>query len=742
MIHEPRLEFLENGNLKLVFFNPDSESEVEIVCKPSEENSLFRFSWWGKDFISEEPSLYFLPIEILKNQDFSIKLGIFEILHSGEYGSRLFDIFLGPMGVYFKGEVWIGIEPLFKGYHPKQFLELLKSLGEKDLFSACTLEWSKPKLTEKLGVLKFETILFSEEYLFLCIQDLKAQFQNLSFKAKALTPKARPFQIFLASDLKSRNPLLVNSSFFEEITFEGSPEGEREVIHFEIDETHPYEEFLLRLNGSQIILLSKKVLISFDRWMNFPDPADFNAPPIEFMCLWLQLFGYKVEANIMVSYTAILQWCTLHPDAVLDFLYEEDISYLSGVKTGVDFYDIWQNFPAEDKLGACVYFSFEVSRDISFQDIFDHELRPKIKEFFQTVEYLLLKLEVENEEETIIFNLNEEIRTALKQYLVFFNDFVKVTKKEEVDFEVFNHPEGLELVFRTTQSDIIVHYLWEYLSFIQKRADEVQIIYYGDNDLKTRQLIEIQLRGEIRALETRLEFANYKIELLEEQLKETKELLNFSKSIQSKPINLSVPTSSQEVFPHISASEIGCSELLIELKKKAIKMTERKSTHMLEDLHNDNITDWLRGKGYSISDQTRSGRSKFSAGELDIAIRKRKGEIVSIIEAFRLSSCGENNQIVSQHIDKLIHDYDSAGNECNFILVYCESKNFLRLWGNYFRYMEKLNSKPGFRAKYPLISFDDTRLSKKANMKVGLSKHEREGDIVKVYHILIDMSTY
>lgn len=170
-------------------------------------------------------------------------------------------------------------------------------------------------------------------------------------------------------------------------------------------------------------------------------------------------------------------------------------------------------------------------------------------------------------------------------------------------------------------------------------------------------------------------------------------------------------------------------------------MLERKSSRKSEDLHNDILTDFLRNKGNQASDLMRSGRTKLgNVGEVDIMIRKKNGTPFSVIEAFRLSSCGENNKTVAEHLDKLLYDYDTAGHARNFVIVYAEARDFMRLWKNYKEYVSELNGKPAFRTDYPLISFKEkTEISDKSSIKIGLASHRREGRIVEVYHVFINM---
>ncbi|NJO92926.1 MAG: hypothetical protein HC831_31140 [Chloroflexia bacterium] len=125
----------------------------------------------------------------------------------------------------------------------------------------------------------------------------------------------------------------------------------------------------------------------------------------------------------------------------------------------------------------------------------------------------------------------------------------------------------------------------------------------------------------------------------------------------------------------------------------------------IEDLYNDDFTHYLRDLGYIATDQTRTGKALCTVGEVDIMIRKENGTPVSIIEAFRLSSCGTDNTVISSHLNKLLHDYDSAGLKRNFVIIYAEAANYNTLWNNYILYITDLNSKKEFTGKNKLKSF-------------------------------------
>ncbi|MCL1666602.1 leucine-rich repeat domain-containing protein [Elizabethkingia ursingii] len=182
--------------------------------------------------------------------------------------------------------------------------------------------------------------------------------------------------------------------------------------------------------------------------------------------------------------------------------------------------------------------------------------------------------------------------------------------------------------------------------------------------------------------------------------------------------------------------------ILNDLIEVGSRVLERKFQKKIEDLINDDIVDLLRTKGHNIADQTRSGISSNNkgAGELDIMIRMNNGIPITIIECFRLESCGPKNTIVSDHLIKLLSKYDTHELKRKFIVVFGEAERFDNLWTNYSHYIKDLNSNDNYGDKYPISGFsvrDD--LHNFANMKVGVSRHENNGETVEVVHLLLNM---
>jgi len=183
-------------------------------------------------------------------------------------------------------------------------------------------------------------------------------------------------------------------------------------------------------------------------------------------------------------------------------------------------------------------------------------------------------------------------------------------------------------------------------------------------------------------------------------------------------------------------------KILNDLIEVGSRILERKFQKKIEDLVNDDIVDLLRTKGHNVADQTRSGISGSGkgSGELDIMIRMNNGIPVTIIECFRLESCGSKNVVVAEHLAKLLSKYDTHELKRKFIVVFGEAERFDNLWINYSEYIKNLNSNYDYGDKYPLSGFsirDD--LHSFANMKVGISRHENNGETVEVVHLMLNM---
>lgn len=330
------------------------------------------------------------------------------------------------------------------------------------------------------------------------------------------------------------------------------------------------------------------------------------------------------------------------------------------------------------------------------------------------------------------------LQTPMLQYIEFFKDYVEATKGKEIIFDIKRDEAGLILITNGNTGVTLPElgeYFQEYVNFVQQDLDKWIPNFDIPKTPLEADIFRSKMERQVTNLRSDLEIARIENRYLSSEVADKSSQIDFLKDL-TKDLRHDIRLLIEGRTPET----LNVDQLLLDIIDQAVRMLERRYSHNLEDLHNDILTEFLRQKGYNATDQTRSGRSKLGVGEIDIMIRKKNGTPFSIIEAFRLSSCGEENKTVAAHIDKLVHDYDTAGHERNFIIVYAEAKNFEKLWENYQTYVNELNGKPTFRATYPLISFKEKAdVSEKSSIKIGIAKHRREGAIIEIYHVFINM---
>jgi len=333
----------------------------------------------------------------------------------------------------------------------------------------------------------------------------------------------------------------------------------------------------------------------------------------------------------------------------------------------------------------------------------------------------------------------KSLQTPMLQYFEFFKDYVETTKGKDIIFDIKRDKEGLVLVTNGNTAITLPQigsYFEEYVSLTQQKSEDWVFNFEKPATAMEADILRLKMENEIGRLKNAFQIAKLESTHLSNQLAdrnaETQFLKELSQSLSHK-IDILIGGKTAETL-HID-------QLLLDIQNVAVKMLERKYSQQLENLHNDILTDFLRQKGYQVADQTRSGRSKLGVGEIDLMIRKKDGTPFSIIETFRLKSCGKDNKTVAEHLDKLLHNYDTAGHERNFVIVYAEAKKFESLWNNYKNYISEINGKPAFRAEYPLIKFKEQSAisDKKSSIKIGLATHRREGSVVEIYHVFINM---
>jgi len=361
----------------------------------------------------------------------------------------------------------------------------------------------------------------------------------------------------------------------------------------------------------------------------------------------------------------------------------------------------------------------------------------KDTEFFQVLK-TLNKPSIQSDYNYVTLKIPKSLQTPMLQYFEFFKDYVASTRGKDIIFDIKRDKEGLVLITNGNTNITLPQlgiYFEEYVKLTQQKSEDWVFNFEKPTTAMEADILRLKMENEIGRLKNAFQIAKLESQHLSNQLSDRNAENQFLKDLSrsfSRKIDILISGKTAET--------LNVDQLLLDIQNIAVRMLERKSSQQIENLHNDILTDFLRQKGYQAADQTRSGRSKLGVGEIDIMIRKVDGTPFSIIEAFRLKSCGKDNKTVAEHIDRLVHDYDTAGHERNFVIVYAEAKRFVQLWNNYKNYISEINGKTAFRAEHPLIKFEEkSDISTKSNIKIGLATHRREGSVVEIYHVFINM---
>ena len=358
-----------------------------------------------------------------------------------------------------------------------------------------------------------------------------------------------------------------------------------------------------------------------------------------------------------------------------------------------------------------------------------------------------------------IWEVPNSLSTAFQQYLNAFTDFVFGLKEVRIKFNAVKIDKGLELTTEATNGlpiEEINQLLEAYFNQSAKIEELKEITRQQKAKIDT---INITWQNDRSNFLNKIQLLNSTNQLLAASLGNLSAIINQPEEVSfNTPLfndprprsthvnygqNINVNVSLQLAESTTKSIDVNFyPEKLLDNIIECLKVQcGRKLSHKDEDLHNDNLTDLLRAKGYNITDQTRHGGARKKAGELDLMVRNNSGDSLAIIEGFKATSAGSKDKNITSHINKLLqkHGYDPAGHEVNFIVVYAEVANFQKFWESYREYMDDLSNKPDFDNTYELKHFRDTGRGKLTNIRVGKAMHVREGKDVLIYHIVSDM---
>lgn len=142
--------------------------------------------------------------------------------------------------------------------------------------------------------------------------------------------------------------------------------------------------------------------------------------------------------------------------------------------------------------------------------VFNYQLS-SLDELLTLKEVLELSLNklVENAEELekkylikIKFEIDKNFRTAMKQYIIYFSEYLEETKGVKINFEVENYKDNLILKFTNSKNfDEIKNWFKEYMNFLKyENIDDISPIYSIDKKEFNKKIETLILRDEINKL--------------------------------------------------------------------------------------------------------------------------------------------------------------------------------------------------------------------------------------------------
>jgi len=184
-----------------------------------------------------------------------------------------------------------------------------------------------------------------------------------------------------------------------------------------------------------------------------------------------------------------------------------------------------------------------------------------------------------------------------------------------------------------------------------------------------------------------------------------------------------------------------CEKFLDDIIENIKRNNENSYNTVIKNYINAGIED----KGWKAYDQSIGGKTltytkESSQAFRDIIIDNKFGNRISTIECLRIKSVPKSStkpeECIRLHVNKIFHN-EPIGISPLFIIVYAEQINFEIAWNKYFEYINEVDF-----PKYNKIETQEFKIGnlRPANLKILLTKHKREMNIIKMYHFFVNMN--
>lgn len=142
--------------------------------------------------------------------------------------------------------------------------------------------------------------------------------------------------------------------------------------------------------------------------------------------------------------------------------------------------------------------------------------------------------------------VDNKFKIALKQYLIYFPEYINKAKGMKINFEVSSNDNFLSIhIQNDVDWELMDGYLKEYVGFIKQTIDNINPEIRSDLGGLERELLLIDLRNQIYHLKTSIQIKDIKIGLLEETVELLRETI---KNNSNNPIAINVTLNSNSVI--------------------------------------------------------------------------------------------------------------------------------------------------------------------------------------------------
>lgn len=250
------------------------------------------------------------------------------------------------------------------------------------------------------------------------------------------------------------------------------------------------------------------------------------------------------------------------------------------------------NYSAEKKVKDITILNLEelVKKNTAFLKLkltYKLDIKEKIiNEIQDCIKHMKINfLKIEEEKEKVIkyyYKLDKKIKTGIKQYIVYFNEYIEKTKGMIINFEVENYEKGLILKLNKNQDiERIGEYFEEYMNFLKyEKIEDIQPLYEINKNEYEKNKDKILLQNEIRELQYKYQTAQLLLEtekkhsfdykcMIDKMLNQNN--INFHNQL---PYSSNIALTLNNTSTNINTNTIGISQQIETLQEDIEKIKE------------------------------------------------------------------------------------------------------------------------------------------------------------------------